>query len=127
MLQGLALTTPVPTKFQFQFRTSIQGSGPRAAAARAFLPRESDLILKEIGNLLDGFHASTDGPARTIYLGKMLYPADRWLKHPPGDDRNRRIAGMQDFRASVLNRLMEDAKIPEMSVKTWLERTFGAY
>jgi hypothetical protein len=127
MLQGFALTTPVPTKFQFQFQTSIQGSGPRAAAARAFLPRESDLILKEIGNLLDGFHASTDGPARTIYLGKMLYTADRWLKHPPGDDRNRRIAGMQDFRASVLNRLMEDAKIPEMSVKTWLERTFGAY
>ena len=113
------MPTPIKTKFEFQFATDISDfkGGPS---------RGEDLILQAIDSMLDAFHGATQAQERMVYLGKLLYAADRWLKHPPGDDRNMRISAVEEFRSSVVKRLMEETGIAEHGVRTWLEKTFGA-
>ena len=108
----------IMTKLQFQNATAF--SGWRGGA------RADDSVLKAIDGLLDRFHVAQEKGEQTVYLAKLLYAFDRWLKHPPMADSNPRIAAVTECRTSVVDRLKEETGLPEADLKGWIERTFGA-
>ena len=119
------MATPIITRAVFQLDTQIKDGPPRA----------SDSILLEIDRLLDAFHGSKAGPEQMAYLGKLLFAADRWLKHPraatpwrqlTADEAFSQRATIEQFRAAVLRRLMEETRLGnEAGVRVWLEKTFA--
>ena len=106
--------TPIKTRIEFQNETAGKQRG-------------GDRILLNIDQLLDGFHQSREGPQQMAYLGKLLLTADKWLRVPPRNDLFTRYGNVEQFRASLLKRLMEETRLPEGGVRPWLEKTFGAF
>ncbi|HEY4216794.1 MAG TPA: hypothetical protein VGM67_06625 [Gemmatimonadaceae bacterium] len=112
----------IATKAEFQTATDLTF----VTSAK----RPSDTILQRIDLLLDLYHGTEEEKAKIMFLGRIYFATDMWLRICDRGDPSvnvRRRPSVYTFYTAVVNRLCELTGIAgkQNLLPNWLTETFG--